>query len=83
MKNAVFTEEYLKDEWSKTMNEPKRENPVKDYVDYLKRTARTSGKSLLQHHQEAISKEVARDYGLTKEQILQLDIKLVDWRGSI
>lgn len=50
-----------------------RENAIKDYVEYLNRRARTSSKTQWELHQELLSREVARSYGLTEKQIAQLD----------
>lgn len=47
--------------------------PLKDYLDYLKRLARVHNLDVWQLHQLALSREVAREYGLTEEQIKQLD----------
>ena len=55
------------------MEERNNEDPVKDYMDYLKRMQRTSNIGLWQLHQLALSREVSMEYGLTEEQIKQLD----------
>lgn len=49
---------------------------MKEYLKYLKRVQRTRGSSLLQLHKCFISREVARSYGVTEEEILQLDKEL-------
>ena len=47
--------------------------PLKDYLDYLRRMSRVHNLDVWLLHQLAISREVAREYGLTEEQIEQLD----------
>lgn len=49
------------------------ENPVKDYLDYLSRMHRIHNIDIWQLHQLSLSREAARGYGLTEEQIKQLD----------
>ncbi|MGN0384584.1 MAG: hypothetical protein ACI4EX_01740 [Lachnospiraceae bacterium] len=51
----------------------KCEDPVKEYLAYLGRMQRMRNISLWQLHQLALSREAAREYGLTEEQIKQLD----------
>lgn len=46
---------------------------MKEYHDYLVREQRQSGRGLWQLHQLVISREVARSYGLSEEQLKQLD----------
>lgn len=55
------------------MENEERKDPLKDYLDYLKRISRVHNLDAWQLHQLAISREVAREYGLTEEQIEQLD----------
>ena len=55
------------------MKDRKREDPMKDYLDYLSRMRRIHSIDIWQLHQLALSREVAREYGLTEEQIKQLD----------
>lgn len=54
------------------------EAAIKKYIDYLVRTqnGRGKGESLWQLHQQVLYREVAREYGLTEEQIKQLDESL-------
>lgn len=49
------------------------EDPEKDYLDYLRRMDRIHNIGIWQLHQLSLSREVARNYGLTEEQIKQLD----------
>lgn len=51
---------------------------LKEYMDYLVRTQKGRGKgdNLWQLHQQVLYREVAREYGLTEEQIKQLDESL-------
>lgn len=49
------------------------EDPVKDYLDYLGRMRRIHNIDIWQLHQLSLSREIARNYGLTEEQIKQLD----------
>lgn len=58
------------------MENEERKDPLKDYLDYLKRMSRVHNLDVWQLHQLAISREVAREYGLTEEQIEQLDENL-------
>lgn len=51
----------------------KQKNPVKEYMDYLERMHRIHNLDLWQLHQLALSRETAKEYGLTEEQIKQLD----------
>lgn len=51
----------------------RREDPMKDYLDYLGRMRRIHNIDIWQLHQLALSREVAREYGLTEEKIKQLD----------
>ncbi len=48
-------------------------DPVKEYMDYLEHMNRIHNLGLWQLHQLALSREAAREYGLTEEQIKQLD----------
>lgn len=54
----------------------KQENPVDRYIAYLMRMQRLRDISILQLHSLALSREVAREYGLTEEQINELDKEL-------
>lgn len=49
---------------------------VKRYINYLGRMQRVERKSLRELHQRYISRDVARDYGLTEEDIQELDESL-------
>lgn len=49
---------------------------VERYINYLGRMQRVERKSLRELHQRYISRDVARDYGLTEEAILVLDVSL-------
>lgn len=51
----------------------RRGDPMKDYLDYLGRMRRIHNIDIWQLHQLALSREVAREYGLTEEKIKQLD----------
>lgn len=51
----------------------KQKDPVKEYMDYLDRMHRIHNIDLWQLHQLALSREAAKEYGLTEEQIKQLD----------
>ncbi len=55
------------------MEEQERDNPMADYIDYLNRMNRMHNIDLWQLHQLALAREVAREYGLTEDQIKQLD----------
>lgn len=55
------------------MESEMHEDPEKDYLDYLRRMDRTHNIGIWQLHQLSLSREVARNYGLTEEQIKQLD----------
>lgn len=55
------------------MDESKRADPVRDYLEYLERMRRKHNIGMWQLHQLALSRAVARDYGLTEDQIEQLD----------
>lgn len=47
---------------------------VERYINYLGRTQRKEKESLYELHQRVISRDVAREYGLTEEEILELDL---------
>ncbi len=49
---------------------------VERYINYLGRMQRVERKSLRELHQRYISRDVARDYGLTEEDIQELDESL-------
>lgn len=49
---------------------------VERYINYLGRMQRVERKSLRELHKRYISRDVARDYGLTEEDILVLDTSL-------
>ncbi|MCM1326943.1 MAG: hypothetical protein NC094_09010 [Bacteroidales bacterium] len=53
-----------------------------DYMAYLKRFQRKQKKSLWTLHQHYLSREIAREYGLTEEQIGRLDEELKEERGD-
>lgn len=55
------------------IEDPKRKDKIKDYIDYLDRTRRTTGKSRYETHQLALSKETAKYYTLTEKEISMLD----------
>ena len=42
---------------------------IKRYIEYLHRVIRNTDMTLLKAHSLAISKEVAKDYGVTEEEI--------------
>lgn len=46
------------------------------YINYLGRIQRKEKKSLQELHQRYISRDVAREYGLTEEEIIELDESL-------
>ena len=46
------------------------------YINYLGRLQRKEKKSLWELHQRYISRDVAREYGLTEEEIIELDESL-------
>lgn len=46
------------------------------YINYLRRLQRKEKKSLWELHQRYISRDVAREYGLTEEEIIELDESL-------
>ncbi len=46
------------------------------YINYLGRMQRKEKKSLYELHQRYISRDMAREYGLTEEQIMELDEQL-------
>lgn len=54
--------------------DPKRQNKIQDYTDYLDRTRRTSGQSRYEVHQIALSRETAKYYGLSDKEINMLDV---------
>ena len=49
---------------------------VKNYVEYLQRYIRNRNESIWEAHQHKIHRKVAREYGLTEEEILWLDENL-------
>lgn len=49
---------------------------VKNYVEYLQRYIRNRNESIWEAHRYKIHREVAREYGLTEEEILWLDENL-------
>lgn len=49
---------------------------MEDYMNYLKKAQRGENISLLSIHKRYLSREVARQYGLTEEEILNLDNEL-------
>lgn len=53
-------------------------NNMERYVNYLGRMQRKEKKSLRELHQQYISRDVAREYGLTEEDILELDVSLAE-----
>ena len=53
-----------------------RKERMKEYQAYLSRAAGSSGVSLWQIHQSALSRAVAEGYGLTREKILWPDENL-------
>lgn len=55
------------------MGEEKRENPMSDYMDYLKKQTRNSNMTLWQVHQHIQCRLVAEYYGLSAEEIKKLD----------
>lgn len=55
------------------IEDPKRKYKIKDYIDYLDRTRRTTGKSRYETHQLALSKETAKYYTLTEKEISMLN----------
>lgn len=55
------------------IEDPKRQNKIQDYTDYLDKSRRTNGKSRYEVHQIALSRETARSYGLSEKEIVVLD----------
>ena len=49
---------------------------MKEYQAYLSHVGKSSGVSLWQIHQSALSRAVAEEYGLTREEILWPDENL-------
>lgn len=49
---------------------------IKEYIEYLRRLIRNTDMTLLQAHSQAISKEVAKYYGVTEEELLWLNENL-------
>ena len=49
------------------------ENAVKDYLDYLRKYSKKHRIGVWQAHQHVVCRSVAREYGLSEEQINQLD----------
>ncbi len=52
------------------------QSSIERYLDYLKRMQRNKEKSLWSLHQQYVSRDTAREYGLTEEEILALDVSL-------
>ena len=42
---------------------------IKRYIEYLRRLIRNTDMTLFQAHDQAISKEVAKDYGVTESEL--------------
>lgn len=42
---------------------------IKRYIEYLHRVIRNTDMTLFQAHNQAISKEVAKDYGVTESEL--------------
>lgn len=51
-------------------------NNMERYINYLGRMQRKEKKSLWELHQRYISRNVAREYGLMEEEIIELDESL-------
>lgn len=51
-------------------------NVIKKYLEYLYRYIRGTDKTPWQAHQEAISREVAREYGVSEDGLKWLDENL-------
>ena len=49
---------------------------VKEYLDFLDRSRRTTKETRLQIHEKLMSKDVADTYGETEEEMKQLDVFL-------
>lgn len=49
---------------------------VKEYLDFLDRTRRTNGQTRFQIHEKVMAKNVADSYGVTEEEMKQLDVFL-------
>ena len=49
---------------------------MNEYLDYLRRYTRTSDMGLFQAHQLLMNRVVAKEYGVTEEQIRWLDKNL-------
>lgn len=47
----------------------KYDKPVDSYVEYLRRATRTTGVSLFEESEKLLSKNIARSYGVTEEQL--------------
>lgn len=54
------------------IEDPERKNKMKDYVDYLDRNRRTTGKTRFETHQIKLSQETAKYYGLTDKEINEI-----------
>ena len=52
------------------------EDPMGEYLAYLSRYTRITEQSQWEAHQLCISREVARSYGVTQEQLIWLDENL-------
>ena len=49
---------------------------IKEYIEYLRRFIRNTDMTLFKAHSLAISKEVAKYYGVTEEELLWLNENL-------
>ena len=63
------------------MDEAKRENPIKDYLEYLTRIKRTSSMSYLELHKQALSNAVAKEYGVTDAEmrVIEMVMECEEW----
>lgn len=52
------------------------EDPMKKYQDYLVRYTRTNGMTLHEAHQLLLNRIVAKEYGISEEQLIWLDENL-------
>lgn len=64
------------------MDEAKRANSVKDYLEYLTRIKRTSTMSYLDLHKQALSREVAREYGVTESEMQVMELEMEDRKNG-
>ena len=53
----------------------KQESPMQSYMDYLRRYTRTSGKSIAEANQELLCREIAKDYGVTEQELENIDLR--------